>query len=207
MATDMTTDRNAIVGRGVAEGARLFRDWFNDLTAVAERGDGAAYCFIAGNMIEIMRTFDIPATFPEINALQTAFRNVSRNYLDEAEDYGYSPDICGYVKTDVAIQLRGGDHPMGRIPKPKLVLLNNYCNTFVKWGEIWERFYDCPVLGIDYPMTRAAGAPVGPAPKTSPMSAITCAVKFKKSSRLASASPVSGSTSTSFDRFSPGPTT
>lgn len=145
------------VGRGVAEGARLFREWFDGLTAVAKRGETAAYCFVAGNLIEVLRTFDIPVTFPEINSLQTAFRHVSRSYLDVAEDYGYSPDICGYVKIGVALQLKNGEHPMGWIPKPKLAMLNNYCNTFLKWGEIWERTYDCPVVSLDYPMTRAAG--------------------------------------------------
>ncbi len=38
-------------------------------------------------------------------------------YLNEAEDYGYSPDICGYVKADVAMQLRGGAHPDGAHPE------------------------------------------------------------------------------------------
>ena len=152
-----TGDGKIFVGRGVYDGARLFREWFDGLTEVAKRGETAAYCFVAGNLIEILRTFDIPVTFPEINSLQTAFRHVSKNYLEEAEDYGYSPDICGYVKIGVAIQRRNGEHPMGWIPKPKLALLNNYCNTFLKWGEIWERTYDCPVVSLDYPMTRSAG--------------------------------------------------
>ena len=150
-------DGKIFVGRGNAEGARLFREWFDGLTAIAKRGETAAYCFIAGNLIEVLRTFDIPVTFPEINALQTAFRHVSRDYLDVAEDYGYSPDICGYVKIGVALQLNKGVHPMGLIPKPKMGMLNNYCNTFLKWGEIWERTYDCPIISLDYPMTRSAG--------------------------------------------------
>lgn len=145
----------SIVGRGVADGARLFRDWFDDLTEVAKRGEKAAYVFVGGNMVEILRAFDIPATLPEINALQTAFRHVSRDYLSIAEDYGFSPDICGYVKIDVGLKLKDGVHPMGLIPKPLLVVLNNYCNTFIKWGELWERFYEAPVVVLDYPMTRA----------------------------------------------------
>lgn len=148
-------DGRILVGRGVADGARLFREWFDSLTQLANRDEGAAYCFVGGNLIEILRTFDIPATFPEINSLQTAFRNVSRDYLDEAEDFGYSPDICGYVKIGVSIQRRGGQHPMGRIPKPKIAILNNVCNTFIKWGEIYERVYDCPSVTIDYPMSRS----------------------------------------------------
>ena len=82
--------------------------------------------------------------FPEINALQTAVRHVAHESLGVAEDYGYSPDVCGYVKADVAMQLQGGKHPMGRIPKPALALATNACNTYVKWAEFWERYYEDP---------------------------------------------------------------
>ena len=81
-----------------------------------------------------VRAFDLPVVFPEINSLQTAVRRVAHEYLDEAEDYGYSPDICGYVKADVATQLRGGELPMGRIPKPALAVYTNACNTYIKWA-------------------------------------------------------------------------
>lgn len=150
-------DPKGIVGRGLAEGARLTREWFRELTDLAKKGETAAYCFVGGNLIEVLRTFDIPVTFPEVNALQTAFRQVSRAYLDEAEGYGYSPDICGYVKIGVAIQRRNGEHSMGFVPKPKISMMNNTCNTFIKWGEIWERSFDTPVVCLDYPLHRAAG--------------------------------------------------
>src|ERR1035437_7344610 len=117
-----TQDSKVFVGRGVCDGARLFREWFDGLTELARRGETAAYCFVAGNLVEILRTFDIPVTLPEINALQTAFRHVADSYLEDAEDYGYSPDICGYVKIGVGIEQRGGEHPMGLIPKPKMAL-------------------------------------------------------------------------------------
>jgi len=92
--------------------------------------------------------------FPEINSLQTAVRHVSHEYLADAEDYGYSPDVCAYVKADVGVQLAGGKHPMGRIPKPALAVVTNACNTYLKWAEIWERMYGTPVVAIDVPGTR-----------------------------------------------------
>ncbi|MCP5118049.1 MAG: hypothetical protein GY953_45115 [bacterium] len=144
-----------IVGRGARDGARLFQEWFDELTAVAEEERGAAYAFVIGSFNEVLKTFDFPVSFPEVNALQTAIRRVSGDYLAEAEDYGYSPDICGYVKADVALQLKGGKHPMGRVPKPSMAVLTNGCNTYIKWAEIWKRFYDCPVVVIDIPGTRS----------------------------------------------------
>ena len=146
-----------IVGRGAKDGARMFREWFQKLTSVNERSGHAAYVFVMGSMAEILRVFDLPMVFPEINSLQTAVRRVADDYLNEAEDHGYSPDICGYVKADYALQLRGGEHPMGKIPPPSLAVITNACNTYIKWAEIWERMYDIPIFTLDIPGTRAAG--------------------------------------------------
>ncbi|MEJ2237970.1 MAG: 2-hydroxyacyl-CoA dehydratase family protein [Gemmatimonadales bacterium] len=153
--TQVTGD--TLVGRGNKDGAELFRQWFTELTQAAAEDRRGAYVFVMGSMCELLRTFDFPIVFPEINSLQTAVRRVAHDYLNEAEDYGYSPDICGYVKADVATQLRGGELPMGRIPKPGLAVYTNACNTYIKWAEIWERMYEIPVFTLDVPGTRAAG--------------------------------------------------
>jgi benzoyl-CoA reductase subunit B len=145
-----------IVGRGNKEGARLFRLWFEDLTRAAEEDRGAAYVFVMGSLAELLRVFDLPIVFPEINSLQMAVRRVAHEYLNEAEDYGYSPDICGYVKADVATQLRGGDHPMGRVPRPAIAVNTNACNTYIKWAEIWARMYGVPTFTLDVPGSRSS---------------------------------------------------
>ncbi|MEX0892620.1 MAG: 2-hydroxyacyl-CoA dehydratase family protein [Gemmatimonadota bacterium] len=156
-----TDSASKLVGRGNAEGARLFREWFADLTRAAEEERGGAYVFVMGSMAELLRCFDFPIVFPEINSLQTAVRHAAHDYLNEAEDYGYSPDICGYVKADVATQLRGGKLPMGQVPKPALAVYTNACNTYIKWAEIWERMYGTPTFTLDVPGGRSAG-PRGP---------------------------------------------
>jgi len=149
--------KDAIVGRGNQAGAELFRQWFAELNKTAETGGQAAYVFVMGSFNEILKVFDLPVVFPEINSLQTAVRRVAHEYLGQAEDYGYSPDICGYVKADVAVQLRGGEQPMGKIPKPSLAVFTNACNTYIKWAEIWERMYEIPIVTIDIPGSREAG--------------------------------------------------
>ncbi len=146
-----------IVGRGNRDGARLFREWYAQLTESAARDERAAYVFVMGSLSELLRVFDFPIVFPEINSLQTAVRHAAHEYLDEAEDYGYSTDICGYVKADVATQLRGGQLPMATIPKPALAVYTNACNTYIKWAEIWERMYHIPTFTLDVPGTRADG--------------------------------------------------
>ncbi len=153
----MTEDNDSIVGRGNREGAALFRDWFTGLTEAAEEDRPAAYVFVMGSFNEVLKSFDLPVVFPEINSLQTAVRRVAHEYLEEAEDHGYSPDICGYVKADIGTQLRQGEHPMGRIPKPSIAVLTNACNTYLKWAEAWERLYEMPMVTIDIPGTRYGG--------------------------------------------------
>ena len=155
-------DSAALVGRGVADGARMFREWFVSLTEAPERGQPAAYVFVMGSFNELLLAFGMAPVFPEINSLQMAVRRVAHEYLNEAEDYGYSPDICGYVKADVALQLRKGKHPMGMIPKPDVAILTNACNTYLKWGEIWERLHGTPVFTVDVPGTRASGTQTWP---------------------------------------------
>ncbi len=157
----MTTGE-AIIGRGAAEGARLMREWFAELDGAAERREPAAYVFVMGSLAEVLRAFGIHLVFPEINALQTAVRHVAHEYLGAAEDYGYSPDVCGYVKADVAMHLKGATHPMGRLPKPALALATNACNTYVKWAEFWERYYKIPIMTLDIPGSRTVGG--GPTP-------------------------------------------
>jgi len=158
MATADTS--HDIVGRGTRDGAALFREWFDTLNATADAGQHAAYVFVMGSFNEVLKAFDMPVVFPEINSLQTAVRKIAHEFLDDAEDYGYSPDICGYVKADVAVQLNKGQHPMGRIPKPSLGVVTNACNTYIKWAEIWERIHGTRVVTIDIPGTRD-GADLG----------------------------------------------
>lgn len=149
-----TTAEPELMGRGARDGGRLFREWFDDLSQAASRDEGAAYVFVMGSLAEILRSFGLRVTFPEINSLQTAVRKVSDEYLNLAEDHGFSPDVCGYVKADYALQVKGGEHPMGRIPRPRVAVLTNACNTYLKWAEIWERMYGTPTITVDVPGTR-----------------------------------------------------
>jgi benzoyl-CoA reductase subunit B len=183
---------DGIVGRGMTAGSDLFRQWFDRLTAAAASGDKTAYVFVMGSLVEILHVFDFPVSFPEINSLQTAVKRVSHEYLNQAEDYGYSTDICGYVKADVGVQLRGGVHPMGTLPKPALAIATNACNTYVKWAEIWERLYHIPVFTLDVPGTRGAGGQTWPG---NPDFAADCAyVKGQLQELIALCERVSGKT-------------
>lgn len=51
---------------------------------------------------------------------------------------------------------------MGRIPRPGIAVYTNACNTYIKWAEIWERMYGCPIVTLDVPGSRAEGLRPGP---------------------------------------------
>ncbi len=146
-----------ILGRGKRDGAQLFRGWFERLTEAPARGEQTAYVFVMGSLTELLSVFDLHTVFPEITSLQTAVRGVADEYIAEAEEHGYSPDICAYVKADFTLQTRGGAHPMGTIPPPSMAVFTNACSTYVKWAEIWDRLYRVPVVAVDVPAPRAAG--------------------------------------------------
>ena len=146
-----------IVGRSRKEGNRLFKEWYESLQAADQAGEPAAYVFVMGSVAEILRVFDFHLVFPEINSLQTAIRKSALGFLNTAEDYGYSTDVCGYVKADVGVHLKDRQHPNGRLPRPSLVIATTMCNTYVKWVEIWERLYGCKVFVLDIPGRRGIG--------------------------------------------------
>ena len=151
----------AVLGRAARDGRTLFDTWYEDLTRAHATGEPAAYVFVMGSLAELLRTFDLHIVFPEINSLQTAVKKVADGYLSEAEDRGFSPDVCGYVKADYALQLRGGEHPRGRIPPPAIAVLTNACNTYIKWAEIWERMYGTRMFTLDVPGSRSASHGAG----------------------------------------------
>jgi len=157
----MTTDTKDQSGapadefNGHREGQRLFKEWYADLETARERGEKVANVFVMGNAIEILRCFDFKLVFPEINSLQMGVRKVSEDYLRDSEDYGYSPDVCSYVKADVGLILREQKHPAGLIPKADIAIMSNMCATFIKWGEIWERMLKTPTFSLDLPGQRS----------------------------------------------------
>lgn len=154
---DGAAPHSDLIGATRAESRRLMEQWWDELTAAEAADKPVANVFVMGSLAEVIRSFDIPMCHPEITSLQTAVRGKSAEMITAAEDQGYSPDICGYVKVDVGLHLTGRVHPNGRLPKPSLVVAPNTCNTYIKWAEIWERMYGCPLFVLDLPGWRGTG--------------------------------------------------
>jgi benzoyl-CoA reductase subunit B len=132
---------------------KMIAEHYHRLARAGETGEKNVYTFVPGNLTELLRSFDLLPVLPEINALQSAMRGKSRDYIAIAEKLGHSEDVCTYVKCDLGMMKSGNVGPTGEpLPKPDLLLLSyTGCFTFMKWFEILKAEYDCPVAMLHVP--------------------------------------------------------
>jgi benzoyl-CoA reductase subunit B len=126
---------------------------YHRLAHARELGLKTAYTFVPGNLTELLLAFDILPVLPEINALQSAMRGKSAEYIAKAEKLGQSEDVCTYVKCDYGMLKSGNVGPTGeRLPDPDLLLLSyTGCFTFLKWFELLRQEYQAPVAMLHTP--------------------------------------------------------
>ena len=132
---------------------RMMAEHYGRLARSPRTGEKNVYTFVPGNLTELVRSFGLLPVLPEINALQSAMRGKSREYIATAEKLGHSEDVCTYVKCDVGMLKSGNVGPTGEpLPKPDVLLLSyTGCFTFMKWFEILRQEYDCPVAMLHVP--------------------------------------------------------
>lgn len=137
MSNQVTKERSMILQK------EMIANYFDELSTAKETGKKVVYTFVPGNLSELIHAFNMLPVYPEINALQSGMRKISGNYIRDAEKFGYSEDVCTYVKCDVGMMLNGNVGPMGKkLPDPDLLLLSyTGCFTFMKWFENLEKLY------------------------------------------------------------------
>jgi len=131
----------------------LISGYFDQLATAHEDGKKVVYTFVPGNLAELLAAFDVIPVLPEINALQSGMRKLSRDYIATAEKSGHSEDVCTYVKCDLGM-MEQGIGPTGKpIPEPDMLLLSyTGCFTFMKWFELLkERFPKAEVAMLHVP--------------------------------------------------------
>jgi benzoyl-CoA reductase subunit B len=132
---------------------RMIAEHYARLARAPESGEKSVYTFVPGNLTELLRSFDLLPVLPEINALQSAMRGKSKEYIAIAEKAGHSEDVCTYVKCDYGMMKSGNVGPTGeRLPRPDLLLLSyTGCFTFLKWFEILREEYSAPAVMLHVP--------------------------------------------------------
>jgi len=145
--------RTARKDRSQERQKRMIGEHFKRLAAAPETGEKTVYTFVPGNLTELVRSFGLLPVLPEINALQSAMRGRTKEYISVAEKAGQSEDVCTYVKADYGMLKSGNVGPTGeRLPEPDLLLLSyTGCFTFLKWFEILRQEYDAPVVMLHVP--------------------------------------------------------
>jgi benzoyl-CoA reductase subunit B len=141
----------------------LMLKWYERLNQAAETGTpSTASLMISGNCVELLEAFGAVPIYPEINALQLAIRHQSLEPILAAEEIGYAPDNCAYVKADIGCYVKGITPTGGKLPKPDLVLCNFVgCNTYVKWFEHTAELTGSKLYVLDVPFMREED-PSGP---------------------------------------------
>jgi benzoyl-CoA reductase subunit B len=146
-------ERPASRDDSMARQKEMIAGHFDALATAKEDGKKVVYTFVPGNLTELLRAFGTLPVLPEINALQNGMRKTSGDYVREAEKSGHSEDVCAYVKSDIGMLRRGNIGPTGKpLPEPDLLLLSyTGCFTFMKWFELLQQEYDCPVVMLHVP--------------------------------------------------------
>jgi len=134
----------------------LMLKWYERLNEAAETGaPPTVSLMISGNCVELLEGFGAIPIYPEVNALQLAIRHQSLEPILAAEELGYAPDNCAYVKADIGCYLKGITPTGGKLPKPDLVLCNFVgCNTYVKWFEHTAELTGSKLYVLDVPFLR-----------------------------------------------------
>ena len=155
MTTDGAKAGTTPEDAGKALQKQLLAEYYHSLSDEGRNGRKVAYLFVPGNVIELVRCFDMLPVYPEINALQCGIKKVAGELILRAENLGYSSDVCGYVKNDIGLMLSDRASPFGQLPKPDLLVCNySGCNTFVKWFEALAHFYGAELFVLDIPYLR-----------------------------------------------------
>jgi len=163
-ATPVTAGARTVTGTACKDDSqerqkRMIAGHYERLSRAKEQGETCVYTMVPGNLTELLLSFGVAPVLPEINALQSGMRGLSKDYIAVAEKAGHSEDVCTYVKCDIGMLRSGNIGPTGKpLPRPDLLLLSyTGCFTFLKWFELLREEYRAPVTMLHVPY-QAEGA-------------------------------------------------
>jgi benzoyl-CoA reductase/2-hydroxyglutaryl-CoA dehydratase subunit BcrC/BadD/HgdB len=105
----------------------------------------------SGAPVEFLKALGFYVLYPENHGALCGTARVVADIASEAENAGYSRDICSYARTDIGTVL-SGKTPVGRLPRPDLlVACTNICQTVLHWYRVLAFHFDVPLILIDAP--------------------------------------------------------
>jgi benzoyl-CoA reductase/2-hydroxyglutaryl-CoA dehydratase subunit BcrC/BadD/HgdB len=136
---------------------QVMKDYFLDLDQAASDPERkVAWCTSVGPA-EILRAMGFEVFFPENHGAMLGATRICMDTIPKANAFGYSPDICSYLTSDVGAYLKGitpltKAYGIESIPRPDVLVYNtNQCKDVMHWFEYFAREFDAPVFGIHPP--------------------------------------------------------
>ena len=119
----------------------------------AEQNNKQVAWITSGGPVEPLLAMDIIPVYPENHAAMIGSSKMGEDLCVEAENMGYSSDLCSYARADISCAVvKGG--PLGGLPKPDmLICCNNICGTVMKWYEVQARYFNIPLFIFDTPIS------------------------------------------------------
>lgn len=126
--------------------------------AARHRAEGRPVAWVSGNVpIELFWALGIYPVYPENYSAVCASIQRAQEFCEEAEQKGYSIDLCSYSRVNLGIVLGKGienpELPYGGIPRPDMLVTTRIpCLPQVKWWEVVREQFDIPMFVVDATM-------------------------------------------------------
>ncbi|MEW6717987.1 MAG: 2-hydroxyacyl-CoA dehydratase [Chloroflexota bacterium] len=105
----------------------------------------------SGAPVEFLQALGFYILYPENHAAVCGTVRLAEEIASQAENAGFSQDICSYARTDLGTVI-SGKTPVGRLPRPDLlVACTNICQTVLLWYRVLSHRLDVPLILIDTP--------------------------------------------------------
>lgn len=105
----------------------------------------------SGGPVEPLIAMDVIPVYPENHGAMIGAAKMGGDLCLQAEQMGYSHDLCSYARSDISCATVDGG-PIGGLPRPDmLICCTNICGTVLKWYEIQARYFNVPLFILDTP--------------------------------------------------------
>lgn len=146
MLTEMRRQATEALSAKRDASAFWFAEWANLFLAAYETERPVVYTSFYAFPMEILHACDVAPFDFELGASMLLPLPVGVDLIGEAEDRGYSPDICSFHRAAVASYYR--DY----FPKPDLLISTSfYCGGKGRTSEIFARLYNKPSFLLSVP--------------------------------------------------------
>jgi benzoyl-CoA reductase/2-hydroxyglutaryl-CoA dehydratase subunit BcrC/BadD/HgdB len=126
--------------------------------AKRHQAEGRPIAWVSGNVpIELFWALDIYPVYPENYSAVIASIQRAQEFCEEAEQIGFSNDLCSYSRVNLGIiHGKGIDDPglpFGGLPRPDILVTTRIpCLIQVKWWEAVKEFFHVPMFVVDATM-------------------------------------------------------